>query len=896
MRQKLGLIVAVVASVLARTVYAAPCSTAVQHPATALSKSRSSAVRESGSLQEHHVSLQLRGITLQAALDSLISHAQLRLAYHSQTIASIRRRVSVTVSDVAPEDALRAILRGTGLTYRTTATGQFEIIRASTGADASAPGVPDDTTIRGTVMDAGTRAPLAGATVQLEGIAAAEVTDASGHYVFRNIGPGTYVMTVRRVGYTKATISVAIREGESITIDVPMTPAVNVLNQVVVTGTLVATEVKAVPTPVSVVRGQALEEDNIARVDEIFRTGVPGGVAWEQGVLGYTNSLTVRGASVISVGQNSMKIYVDGVEVSNDLYSMFDVNSIERIEVIRGPQASTMYGSGATGGVLQIFTKHGDPATQQTEVRGTVAAGTIERSVGGGVVAHQEYSAVMQGGRAGLGYSVGGSYRWEGEWAPEYYLRNPGVFGAITIQQGGLALDVSARYREQAFPSVNVPRLAQSGLSQYAAPRYEANRVQSQTYSIQMRYAITPIWEQWLVLGFDRVSHDDYSTRPRLTTPADTFLKVLEGSYQKPSLRYGTSVRLAGAGPLSGVLTAGADFYSLQQDGFLTSQAVAAGPYVVMASGSTPTVTRVRGHNAGYFVQGQVGVRDALFVTVGVRAERNGDFGAGFGTAWSPRAGLAYVEGIGAVTLKARASYGEALRPPPAGFGVGIPPYLVGNPSIAPERQRGGDAGIDLEFGHGGMLSLTAYSQDALDLIDYNIADSTTVPPLMQPVNVGRIRNTGLEIEGTLNAGAVRLRGQYTRMRSIVKELAPSYRGELRKGDRLLGVPEGTAALSVSVPMPDRTTITAGMSWIGRWINYDWLAFFGSEPYRGSMRAYWIRYPSVTKLNLAVTRPVGRHLVAFVDVHNLTNNRRFEADNLSVLPGRRTTLGVRFSY
>ena len=56
-----------------------------------------------------------------------------------------------------------------------------------------------------------------------------------------------------------------------------------------------------------------------------------------------------------------MKVFVDGIEVANPTTAAVDPNSIERIEVIRGPQAAAIYGSDAIGGVIQIFTKRGDP-------------------------------------------------------------------------------------------------------------------------------------------------------------------------------------------------------------------------------------------------------------------------------------------------------------------------------------------------------------------------------------------------------------------------------------------------------------------------------------------------------------------------------------------------------
>ena len=61
-----------------------------------------------------------------------------------------------------------------------------------------------------------------------------------------------------------------------------------------------------------------------------------------------------------------MKTFVDGVELrTGEFLSLIDVRSIERVEVITGPQASTIYGSGALNGVLNIITKKGNPEARE---------------------------------------------------------------------------------------------------------------------------------------------------------------------------------------------------------------------------------------------------------------------------------------------------------------------------------------------------------------------------------------------------------------------------------------------------------------------------------------------------------------------------------------------------
>jgi len=130
----------------------------------------------------------------------------------------------------------------------------------------------------------------------------------------------------------------------------------------------------------------------------------------------------------------------------------------------------------------------------------------------------------------------------------------------------------------------------------------------------------------------------------------------------------------------------------------------------------------------------------------------------------------------------------------------------------------------------------------------------------------------------------------------MVEELSPSYSGDLRPGDQLLHVPHHTAGATLSYNMR-RTVLTAGMTYVGSWIDSDLLAlygyYFGGQPYRGSGRDYWMTYPSFAKFNLALSQSVTNRLSMFVRLDNLTNSHAFEVNNLATLAGRISVIGLR---
>src|SRR5690606_34038995 len=142
----------------------------------------------------------------------------------------------------------------------------------------------------------------------------------------------------------------------------------NVLQEVVVTGTVVETERRALATPITVITADDIEKRGITRVEQLFRGEIPGVVALELGTARYSvgddggNSSQTLGSMVRTPlyargspdgKSNPIKTYVGGVEIVDPSYlGTIDPQTIERIELITGPQAATIYGSGAMGGVM----------------------------------------------------------------------------------------------------------------------------------------------------------------------------------------------------------------------------------------------------------------------------------------------------------------------------------------------------------------------------------------------------------------------------------------------------------------------------------------------------------------------------------------------------------------
>ena len=167
----------------------------------------------------------------------------------------------------------------------------------------------------------------------------------------------TVQLTARYIGYAPVRRAVTLTAGTqeqsfSLTRDVVQ------LNEVVVTGTGSATETKKIPFAVGVISADQLKETPSVSALGGLAGKVPGVTVLDaSGEPGAPPAIRLRAATSLTGTQDPLVI-IDGT-VSH--FTLADINSedIERIEVVKGAAASSLYGSNAANGVIQIFTKRG---------------------------------------------------------------------------------------------------------------------------------------------------------------------------------------------------------------------------------------------------------------------------------------------------------------------------------------------------------------------------------------------------------------------------------------------------------------------------------------------------------------------------------------------------------
>jgi len=203
--------------------------------------------------------------------------------------------------------------------------------------------------------------PLGGASIGIPTLGVGGIADVSGNFTFTvDIGSraGRQVNVVARyIGYKPKQLPITLAAGR-VQHDFVLEKDVLNLEEVVVTGTSEAMSQKKTAFSVGVVDNTQIKDAPAVTPLGSLEGKIPGvSVSTQSGQPGGEPAIRLRSATSLT-GRTDPLIIIDGV-ISN--LGLADVNSedIERIEVIKGAAASSLYGSNAANGVVQIFTKRG---------------------------------------------------------------------------------------------------------------------------------------------------------------------------------------------------------------------------------------------------------------------------------------------------------------------------------------------------------------------------------------------------------------------------------------------------------------------------------------------------------------------------------------------------------
>jgi TonB-dependent SusC/RagA subfamily outer membrane receptor len=597
-------------------------------------------------------------------------------------------------------------------------------------------------TVTGTVRRAGTDAPLAGAQVLIVGTRLGSVTKDDGSYVVNGVPAGAQRIEARLIGSAPKTQPVTVIAGGTATVNFSLSTTARTLEEVVVTGTAGQARRREVGNSISAIKADATPEAQ-TNVSALLQGRVAGAsVQLSAGSSGAGASIRLRGISSVALS-NQPLVYIDGVRVRSDEYPKnrpaggaatnlrgpnvfasplndIDPNDIERIEIIKGAAATTLYGTEAAAGVIQVFTKSGRGDTRPTWNFQTGQGFNRERPFGidDGKPCNkttecskylfinpwlrdgrrQSYLGSVSGGVSTIHYFVSGgfddnkgvlplddeqkfsvrgnftfqptqklTFEWTSAYERDSIINTPAGNNAA-----GLTLNAFRRDRNY-FGSADIPTISQ-------VLTYQLNTwINHSILGGTINYAPVPSVTNRLTIGLDRSELENRNLRPF------GFVSLKQGGLSDQHWNsqiltanyvgnFEHDLGVAGT-PLHSTFAWGAQSTTTDVRNLESYTEGFPGPGVpTVSSGSqwNGIENRTRVVTAGFFFQEMLGWRDRLFVTAGVRFDGNSAFGTNLGLQQYPKISASYVisdedffpKQLG--TLKLRAAFGEAGRAPGA--------------------------------------------------------------------------------------------------------------------------------------------------------------------------------------------------------------------------------------
>jgi vitamin B12 transporter len=550
------------------------------------------------------------------------------------------------------------------------------------------------------------------------------------------------------------------------------------LPDIVVTAGRAPEPIGSTGSAISVISGETLTTSNPASLTDALRS-VPGLMVTQAGGPAGTTGVMLRGAST---GQTL--VLIDGIRVNDPGGAAGDFNfalvapgTVDRVEVLRGPQ-SALYGSDAMGGVINIITKKGSGPAQyaiRTE---------------GGSYGTASTTASMSGSSGPWNYAVTGSGQHTNGFS-SYGYRIPAIEAKYpNLEKDGMdRIGGSARVGYDAGEGF---RFDAGVMSTFTRGAYDAsfgatpdtpsnsNQLQQQIWAKAAVDSLGGMLTQSITTFATQVDRtfNDYSSYGINVLPANSSATSTDFRGNSFGAEYQGDLKLGAAGSL----IYGARTQHDTAESFGSTVLPIPTPRI-----STLNATK---DTNSVFALWKLPIGERLSVTMGGRVDDVVDV-ATFAT-WRTTAAYNIVE----TDTKLRASAGTGAKAPTL-YQLYEPNY--GNSGLKPEESFGYDAGIDQSLFNGRVtLSLTGFYNKFSNLIDFTF-DPTPTQPFGHYINVARAETSGLEVGADVDVipGTLRLKTAYTWLQAK----------DLSTGLTLARRPEHLARIALAITPTDRWLI-----------------------------------------------------------------------------------------
>ena len=460
------------------------------------------------------------------------------------------------------------------------------------------------------------------------------------------------------------------------------------LDEIVVTATRTERSIDETLTATTVITRQEIERSQATSVPEIL-AGQAGITLSNNGGAGKATSVFLRGTNA-----DHVLVLIDGVKVGSATlgtasFQDYPLNQIERIEIVRGP-LSSLYGSEAIGGVIQIFTRKGGGEL------------TPSASAMLGSYNTRQATANLAGGGNNAWFNLGVSHfitdgfnACKGSLTAACFTVEPDKDGYRNT-----ALNLRGGYRFQPGSELDVHFLRAEGKVDYDGTFQNQGDSVQQVLGANLKHRVNGRWSLKLSAGQGR-------------DESESFLNgVSTGVFNTTRNSYAWQNDLALAA--DHLLTLGVDR--------LEDKVNSTTAYAITQRDNTGLFAQYQGRVAGNDIQ------------LALRRDDNSQFGG------NTTGNLAWGHALGG-DLRATLSYGTAFKAP--SFNQLYWPGF-GNPNLMPEKSRSLDAGLSGKFA-AGHWSVNVFEMHITDLIGFDTA--------FNPANIDSARLRGLEAATSLRLG-----------------------------------------------------------------------------------------------------------------------------------------------